>query len=108
MNHLETLEVELRARLWDLRRRDGAITRDLRAGHDGDWVEQATERENEPVLEGLDEMTRAEVAAIQRTLDQIRSGRYGVCVSCQQPIPAARLSAEPTATQCIACVATSK
>ncbi len=103
MNHLEALEAELEARRSELARRVGAITRDLRAGHDDDAVEQATERENEPVLERLDDHTRAEFAAIQQTLDRIRTGRYGVCETCHRPIAEARLRAEPTAAECYAC-----
>ena len=55
----------------------------------------------------------AEVAVLQtldRTLRQIdtalarlHAGRYGVCFSCSDPIPLARLRAVPFATLCVPC-----
>ena len=55
----------------------------------------------------------AEVAVLQtldRTLRQIdtalarlHAGRYGVCSSCSDPIPLARLRAVPFATLCVPC-----
>jgi DnaK suppressor protein len=101
----DVVEVDLRNRLQALIRRDGAITRDLRAGHDDDWTEQAIERENDVVLEGLDDATRAEVVGIRRALDRIRRGQYGICDVCHTPIAHERLRAMPTATVCVACQA---
>lgn len=46
---------------------------------------------------------RAHVAEIDAALGRVEAGTYGVCESCQQPIPQARLEAVPEATLCVAC-----
>jgi RNA polymerase-binding protein DksA len=46
----------------------------------------------------VDEMRR-----IDSALKRIQSGNYGECDDCGQPIPVARLKAEPTATRCVQC-----
>lgn len=51
------------------------------------------------VLQALDRTLRQIDAALAR----LRAGRYGVCASCSDPIPLARLRALPFATQCVPC-----
>jgi DnaK suppressor protein len=41
--------------------------------------------------------------AVRAALDRIRSGEYGVCENCGEPIHAKRLEAVPWATLCVAC-----
>jgi RNA polymerase-binding transcription factor DksA len=41
--------------------------------------------------------------AIDVALGRLETGGYGVCVSCGQDIPEARLLATPTVQTCIAC-----
>jgi DnaK suppressor protein len=43
------------------------------------------------------------LAQNERALDRIKSGTYGVCESCGEPIGKARLQAFPRATLCVAC-----
>jgi DnaK suppressor protein len=43
------------------------------------------------------------LAHIERALDRIENGEYGLCRSCGQPIAFARLEAVPHATLCIQC-----
>jgi DnaK suppressor protein len=40
---------------------------------------------------------------LDRALERIKAGTYGVCMECGQAISKARLEAVPTATLCIAC-----
>jgi RNA polymerase-binding protein DksA len=40
---------------------------------------------------------------LDRALERIKAGTYGLCMECSQPISKARLEAVPTATLCIAC-----
>ena len=63
VNRVETL---LRERLDQITRRVGRIEGDLRSAHDRDWPERASELANDDVLEGLDEIGRAEFAADSR------------------------------------------
>lgn len=65
--------------------------------------EAAIELENEEVKEELDREAREELEQIYQALDRIKIGTYGLCLSCQQPIPAKRLEAVPFATECIQC-----
>jgi DnaK suppressor protein len=40
---------------------------------------------------------------IEEALDRIHSGDYGVCLACEEPIPAKRLHALPWARYCVSC-----
>jgi RNA polymerase-binding transcription factor DksA len=40
---------------------------------------------------------------VEHALGKLESGDYGVCESCGQPIPEARLEAKPAARLCISC-----
>lgn len=105
MGSHDAVRAVLRSRLDQLTKRVGAIESDLRrAGHQ-DWEEQAIERENDQVLEGLDAASRGEAEQILAALRRIRDGRYGTCVKCGEAIAAARLTAMPTAETCVRCVA---
>jgi DnaK suppressor protein len=44
-----------------------------------------------------------EIRDLEAALLRIGSGEFGICVDCDQPIPYARLEANPTALRCIAC-----
>jgi len=51
------------------------------------------------VLEALDQTLRQIDAALQR----LHAGRYGLCATCGEAIPLARLRAVPFATHCVPC-----
>jgi len=53
----------------------------------------------------LAEMDRdvGELRMIDSALQRISAGTYGECIDCAQPIPTARLEAEPTAERCVTC-----
>ena len=44
-----------------------------------------------------------ELAEVEAALARMADGTYGECSECGQPIPAARLTAYPTARRCVAC-----
>lgn len=44
-----------------------------------------------------------ELRRIDRAMQKLANGSYGVCVDCGADIAAARLDAEPTAIRCIQC-----
>src|SRR2546422_10843909 len=94
---------QLQERLDRLLNRVEKIEGDLRSTHDRDSQERAGELENDEVLEGLDEMTLAEVQQILGALKRIESGSYGVCSNCGRPISAERLAALPTSLTCVVC-----
>jgi DnaK suppressor protein len=45
----------------------------------------------------------AMLAEIDAALARIKDGSYGTCMRCGDPIPPARLDAQPTARFCLAC-----
>lgn len=51
----------------------------------------------------LSAQARAAVEEIDRALHKIDIGTYGICESCNQPIPRARLQALPYASLCVQC-----
>jgi len=51
----------------------------------------------------LAEVESRELTSIETALERMRKGDYGVCESCSQAIPLARLQALPYATTCIQC-----
>jgi len=48
-------------------------------------------------------LRHAERARIDAALKRIEQGTYGDCLSCGEPIPAARLHLDPAAAQCVRC-----
>jgi DnaK suppressor protein len=40
---------------------------------------------------------------MERALERLAAGSYGVCESCAQPIPAERMSLMPGTTSCVSC-----
>ena len=69
-----------------------------------DWEEQATQRENDEVLEALGNQAVQEIEQIEQALYRIEKGIYGVCSQCGNSIASARLKAMPYATTCMQCV----
>jgi RNA polymerase-binding transcription factor DksA len=52
---------------------------------------------------GLAEQFSRVLTAIDRALDSLERGTYGICEACESPIPPERLEAIPYATRCAAC-----
>ncbi len=103
MSQYAAAQAQLRQRLEEILLREGASEGDLRQPHDRDLEERAIEAENDEVLQGLDEMSRAEARQIREALRRIDDGTYGTCARCGRPIGAARLAAVPSALRCLEC-----
>src|SRR5258708_3905198 len=43
------------------------------------------------------------LAEVERALERVREGAYGICEACGHRIPAARLKFQPSATRCVEC-----
>lgn len=97
----ERLEMQVAA----LAQRAGRIEGDLRKALDRDWTERATQVENDQVLEGLDELTIAELRGLRDAIRRIDAGTYGICTVCGGAIGDARLAALPSSTTCVECAA---
>ena len=87
-----------------LTRRIDEIDRDIRhEGMSADWSEQASERENDEVLESLGITSAQELQLINYALRRIDEGSYFVCVECGDEIPEARLELLPFTPYCVDC-----
>lgn len=108
MERQETIRKKLLNRYTEIQNRLVKITRDVRHSEEpllADFAEQATQRENDEVLNALDNSIRGEMRRIEQTLLQMRAGRYGRCEICGKRIAAKRLAALPYATRCVSCEA---
>jgi DnaK suppressor protein len=68
--------------------------------HDPDGTTIAFERAQ---ITALVSQARAELASLDRALEQVREGTYGSCAVCGQPIGEERLDALPTTERCRRC-----
>ncbi len=68
-----------------------------------DFAEQATETENDQVVEALDQEAQIELSQINKALLRIEQGTYGACVVCGERINPKRLEAIPHTPFCFSC-----
>jgi RNA polymerase-binding transcription factor DksA len=102
----QAVRQELETRLAQLERRHQKVERDRRRETntlERDWQEQAITRQNDEVLDGLEAEGSQQITIIRAALKRMDEGTYGICITCDALIAAARLEALPYATQCIAC-----
>ncbi len=51
----------------------------------------------------LEDQLKRDLGEIEKALDKIKKGTYGICENCKKPIDVARLSAKPAAIYCVKC-----
>lgn len=98
------VEDTLRARLEKLERRLDHVTIDIRKSHSRDSTEQAVERENDEVLQGIEQEVLTSIADIHAALGRIDAGSYGSCSRCGKSINPDRLDVLPETVYCLGCV----
>ncbi|MEQ9618499.1 MAG: TraR/DksA family transcriptional regulator [Deltaproteobacteria bacterium] len=103
MKEYEVIIEKLKSRQAELQDRLNKVAESLRKTHAKDWEEQAIERENEEVVEALDESIRTELSQITVALDRVEKDEYGICSICDDPIPTGRLEALPYTDRCVSC-----
>jgi len=86
-----------------LTKRIAAIEADFHKGRSQDFSEQATETENDGVLDEIHHEAKVELDLVNSALQRITTGLYGHCIECDEPINPDRLSALPYTTKCIQC-----
>jgi DnaK suppressor protein len=106
----QTMKSRLHERAAQLR---GEIQRTLERSSDETHVriaEQARDPEDDSFSNLIVDLNLAEIdrdagelRRIDSALARLNEGSYGVCESCGQEIPQARLQAEPTALRCVQC-----
>ncbi len=68
-----------------------------------DSAERATFRENDEVLEALDDQARHQIKDIRAALKRLDDQSYGVCLTCGDDINPRRLEVLPAAPLCTSC-----
>lgn len=104
---LQQVEAKLTDKLEQLEDRLAHVKKDMSQSHSSDSTEQAVERENDEVLEGIGQETQSAIADIRSALARIDEGTYGNCANCGEPINPERLVALPEAINCLSCAAAS-
>jgi RNA polymerase-binding transcription factor len=67
---------------------------------DTDLAQALSDRQTTDILVHLLDETREQV---ERALERVREGAYGICEACAHRIPADRLKYQPSATRCVEC-----
>ncbi|MFH8569367.1 TraR/DksA family transcriptional regulator [Streptomyces sp. NPDC017993] len=96
--------IESLSRTWDGVVEASALT----ANDDEHDPEGATVAFERAQLRDMLKQARSDLDDLDRAAQRVQTGDYWVCESCGGPIPAARLTARPTARTCIACARTRK
>ncbi|MBU3672063.1 MAG: TraR/DksA family transcriptional regulator [Sinobacteraceae bacterium] len=108
MSDTSLIRARLLARRAELLGRSAAVTADLHHEHEplvADFADQATQRENEEVLRGIEQSTRGLLRQVNVALERVDRGEYFRCSRCGCDIEAERLQAIPEADQCARCAA---
>jgi len=82
---------------------DLSLLKELRAQTSGDVVDFALDSAQDEISSQLAEVESRELANIEKALERMREGQYGICEGCNNSIPLARIQALPYATLCIHC-----
>ena len=82
---------------------DLSLLKQLREKTAGDVVDIALDCAQDEINSQLAEVESRELASIENALERMRAGQYGLCETCNERIPVARLDALPYATLCIEC-----
>jgi DnaK suppressor protein len=109
---LDAARALLRERKRDLEERIGEFAKAPERGallgfgkRIGDGTSEAISRITEAGVGGTLEVT---LARVDRALEKIEDGSYGLCDNCGQPIAPDRLKAAPESTLCVDCAAAAR
>jgi RNA polymerase-binding transcription factor len=108
MSDYDAIIDRLRIRKGELEDRLNRVEGSLRKTYAKDWQEQSIERENDEVVEALDESIRNELVLINTALARVDKDDYGICAVCGEPIPVGRLEALPYTDRCVSCASESE
>lgn len=104
MKDLEYFKNKLLALKSEMTQRINDIDKEIKhEDMSSNWTEQATERENDEVLELVGNSSEHELLQINDALKRIDSGDYFSCSTCGQEIPSSRLELLPFSSQCVSC-----
>ncbi|MBX7071978.1 MAG: TraR/DksA family transcriptional regulator [Pirellulales bacterium] len=75
----------------------------LDAQSSGDMLDAALDQAQDEINSQLAEVESRELSQIEKALERMKAGQYGVCEVCASKIKLERLKALPYATMCIEC-----
>jgi len=93
----------LKEKLADLEIRLAGVKKDITKTLSSDFAEQATERENDDVLEEIARETQLSIQQLKAALRRLEDDSYGSCAKCGEEISEGRLDAIPETTFCVNC-----
>jgi len=108
MSDYDAIIEKLRIKKAELENRLNRVESSMRKTYAKDSQEQSIERENDEVVEALDENIRTELNQISTALARVEKNQYGICAVCDDPIPVARLEALPYTDRCVSCASESE
>lgn len=106
MSEYDEVRENLIEMLEELGERLGKITEDVKHVDEPlsqDFEEQATQTENDEVLDYLGNVARDEIAKVKHAIERIDDGEYGFCEICGEAIGKDRLEVLPFANLCVKC-----
>lgn len=80
-----------------------AIETDFKKGRSQDFSEQATETENDGVLDEIHHEAKIELQQVVEALQRLEHNKYGLCSHCDEVINPQRLQVLPYTNTCINC-----
>lgn len=95
--------IELKEKQIELNKRINAIGSDFKKGRSQDFAEQATESENDQVLDGIRHEAKLELQQVNAAISRLENNNYGICSKCESEISRERLHALPYVQTCINC-----
>lgn len=97
------IRTQLLARQAELAARVEAAEAALDTPGDPDVEEQASNRQTDEVIEGLEAAALDELKQIRAALSRMAAGTFGHCIDCGATIPQGRLQAVPHSAKCKDC-----
>jgi DnaK suppressor protein len=88
----------------------GGVEKSRKPGTDGalaplpDISDDAAQAYSREVMTNLGEQGWNKLKQVEEALEKIKSGDYGTCTHCEQPIPEVRLKVQPFAEHCVSCL----
>ena len=99
----QEIQISLTEKKSQLEHRINAIEADFHKGRSQDFAEQATETENDGVLDEIHHEAKAELKHVIEALYRLEHDKYGLCANCDEAINPDRLHVLPYITTCINC-----
>ncbi|HEU5199910.1 MAG TPA: TraR/DksA C4-type zinc finger protein [Ktedonobacterales bacterium] len=100
---LREQHAELQARLARLEGEAMEFDEDSRPKYSNHPADEAAALHDRTGRDAVARVLVDDMQQVERALERLAAGSYGLCDDCGQPIPPKRLEARPTATLCVSC-----